>query len=312
MKTIRGIALLLVLAFVSIQAAETQSERELIRDNHFRNGFVLWETRPGKHVRYAELKGFDGETLPVWGLSQWSSRFPLDAATALRTKALLICSNAAKTIMLSGPSELSLSINSALEYGPRARTMGEPWVHLLVEQEFDPPAQLSETAAARLHVEARLLKSDNRHRGDYSPNIHAAQFQIFFTVQNRNRQSTGFGDLLWFGIPIYDNRERFPKAFQAKDFGGTAKFIFTPGAKAFTTQSAHDGQWIVIDKDLLPLMREALETAWSRGFLPDSKKIADYAIGGMNMGWELPGTFDVEMQVRKLSLKVKAAPASSK
>jgi hypothetical protein len=152
-------------------------------------------------------------------------------------------------------------------------------------------------------VEARLTRSRNLHQGDYSPDTHAAQFQIFFTVQNRNRRSPGFGDLVWFGVPIYDNRDRFPKAFKARDFGGTAKFIFTPDGKTFTSQSAHDGAWVVIDKDLLPLMRDALATAWKRGFLKGSSDLSDYSIGGMNMGWELPGTFDVEMDIRRLSLR---------
>ena len=173
-----------------------------------------------------------------------------------------------------------------------------------MEQEFEEPPRLSELKSATLHIEARLVRSLKLHEGDYSPGVHAAQFQIFFTVQNHNRNSPGYGDLVWFGVPIYDNRERFPKAFKAQDFGGTAKFIFTPEANAFTRQSAHDGEWIVIEKDLLPFLREALETAWSRGFLKNSKVLSDYCIGGMNMGWELPGSFDVEMQVRGLSLKV--------
>jgi hypothetical protein len=183
---------------------------------------------------------------------------------------------------------------------------------LLVEQEFASPAALSQLTTATLHIEARLLRSRTLHQGDYSPDVHAAQFQIFFTVQNRNKQSKGYGDLLWFGIPIYDNRDRFPKEFKAQDFGGTAKFIFTPSGKTFTTNSSHDGDWVVIDKDLLPLVREALETAWSRGFLKESKAIEDYYIGGMNMGWELPGTFDAEMRVRNLSLKVKAVTEATK
>ena len=110
--------------------------------------------------------------------------------------------------------------------------------------------------------------------------------------------------MLWFGVLIYDNRDRFPKAFKEQDFGGTAKFIFSPIGRTFTSKSAHDGKWMTIDKDLLPLMREALDTAWSRGFLKDSKQLSDYSIAAMNMGWELPGTFDVAMQIRHLSLTV--------
>jgi len=61
---------------------------------------------------------------------------------------------------------------------------------------------------------------------------------------------------------------------------------------------------VTIDTDLLGLMREAVEAAWARGFLSSSKQPGDYAIGGLNMGWELPGTFDVELEIRNLSLKL--------
>ncbi|MDB6028308.1 MAG: hypothetical protein JWM68_4531 [Verrucomicrobiales bacterium] len=284
------------------------AERELILDTHFANGFTLWEPKPGQHVRYGELKGREPKAKAVWGLSQWSSKFPLDPATLTVRDGVAVCSNSAKGITLgptkTGKADFSMAVNTGPEYGEHARKAGDPWVHLLVEQEFNPPAPLSNTASATLHIETRLLHARDLHKGDYSPEVHAAQFQLFFTVQNRNQQSSGHGDLLWFGVPIYDNRDRFTKAFKAQDFGGTKKFIFMPEGKTFTPKSAHDGKWIVIDKDLLPLMREALETAWAQGFLTQSKRIGDYYIGGMNMGWELPGTFDVEMQVRNLSLKL--------
>ena len=127
-----------------------------------------------------------------------------------------------------------------------------------------------------------------------------------FRWQNLNRQSPGYGRYLWFGIPIYDDRSRVPAAFKAQDFGGTSMFIFTPAGDVYTSQSAHDREWVTIDKDLLPLIREGLETAWKRGFLKESQSWADYRIAGMNLGWELPGTFDVELQIRNLSLKVKS------
>jgi len=301
------ISLATILALASTRAGE---ERELIRDNHFQRGLILWKAEPGKHVRYGELPGVDSGASPVWGLAQWSSKFPL-AQTNLIGNAggALVYSNAAKTVTLGAPgttsADIALAANAGVEYGSRARQSAkEPWVHLLVEQKFDSPAPLRDMTAAKLQVEARLLLSRLVHEEDHTPNLHAAQFQISFTVQNRNRQSPGFGDLLWFGVPIYDNRHRFIPEFKAQDFGGTAKFIFTPAGKAFTSASAHDGEWVVIEKDLLPLMREALETAWARGFLKNSTNRADYHLGGMNMGWELPGIFDVEMQVRNLSLKI--------
>jgi hypothetical protein len=215
----------------------------------------------------------------------------------------LVLSNAAKSITLqSRGADLVLAANSAVEYGLASRKAGESWVHLLVEQEFGRSPFLNTLSGAQFHFEGRLRRSTSLHRDDYDPGVHAAQFQVFFTLQKRNRQSAGYGDFLWFGIPIYDNRHAHPPEFKSKDFGGTGKFIFTPTATNFTRASAHGGDWIVIDRDLLPLMRQGLETAWEKGFLSGSKSMADYAIGGMNMGWELPGMFDVALETRDLSL----------
>ena len=308
MRGMLWVLLGLLLGPARLIAAEPLPGIELIQDNRFQRGFVLWSPQTGRHVGYGELKGASPDAKPTWGVAQWSSKFPLDPALARVSKGAMVCSNAAKTIAVrTRAGELTLAVNSREEYGPRARTPAEPWVHLLAEQEFGESASLAKLHAAKLHVEARLLRARNRHADDYSPDRHAAQFQIFFTVQNANRQSPGYGDLLWFGVPIYDNRDRFPKAFKAQDFGGTAKFIFTPAGDTYTAASAHDEKWITLEKDLLPLLREALTTAWARGFLKDSKELADYRLGGMNLGWECPGSFDVEMQLRNLSLKLVAA-----
>ena len=299
------LTLLLVAARCAVGAQ--YAERELIGDNQFRRGFTLFETKPGQHIRYGEVDGFQKHSKPVWSLLQWSSKFPLDLSALRKTDSTITCSNVAKTVTIFRTSrnsaDLSLSVNSMPEYGEHARKAGEPWVHLLVEQTFDRPPALTNLCAARLHVEARLLRSTNLHRSNYSPETHAAQFQIFFIVQNRDRQSRSYGDMVWFGVPIYDNRRRFPGSFKAQDFGGTEKFIFTPAGETFTTNSAHGGRWIVIEKDLLPLMQEAVNAAFAAD-LVKSKDLGEYRISGMNMGWELPGTFDVEMQIQKLSLKV--------
>jgi hypothetical protein len=292
-------------------AASVGSGREVIRDPHFQRGFTALDPKPGKRVSYGVLPGHVRGEKPVWDLAQWSSKHPLqlEPPQPLASRALRY-SNSAKAVTLGQPdtddADLSLRVNASVEYGRRARRDGEPWVHLLLQQDIENPPALADLSAAQLHVEARLKSSKRIDAADYSPSRHAAQFQIFFSVQNLNRQSPGYGQYLWFGIPIYDDRDRFPKAHKAQDAGGTSMFIFTSAGDVFTKQSAHDRQWLVIDKDLLPLMREGLETAWQRGFLKDSRLLADYRIAGMNLGWELPGIFDVELQVRNISLKVTA------
>ncbi len=252
------------------------------------------------------------ETGPVWDLCQWSSRWPLAASPQLPSaQGAIAYSNSAKSVVIaragSDAADLILGVKASAEYGARARRAGEPWVHLLLQQEIENPPALADLQSARFHMEARLLSASKTETPDYTPDLHAAQFQVFFSVQNLNRRSPGYGQYLWFGVPIYDDRHRVAPSHKAQDTGGTRMFIFTPSGSVFTSLSAHDRQWIVIDKELLPLMREGLETAWANGFLKDSQSLADYRIAGMNLGWELPGSFDVEMQTRNLSLK--ATPA---
>jgi len=295
-------------------AGTNVAEHELIRDPHFRGGFLLLNPKPGQRVINGELAGGEPSFKPVWDLAQWSSKFPLAAAPAQRqTNGALCFTNAAKQVVVGelggDKADLVLGVNASVEYGNRARQEGEPWVHLLVQQEIGEPPSLAELGAAQFHVAARLLRSRAVKTPDYSPGLHAAQFQVFFTVQNRNRQSPGFGRLLWFGIPLYDDRHRIPVGHKSKDTAGSEMFIFTPAGVTFTTASAHDGGWLTVDKDILPLMREALETAWARGFLTESRAVGDYRITSLNLGWEVPGIFDVEMQVRDLGLKVRFNPS---
>ncbi len=289
----------------SLQAAEV----EIIRDPHFQHGFILLAAEPGKRVPYGSLEGLAGDAQPVWDMAQWSSKFPLAVGSPERlADGAIRYANTAKSVVVATPgspdADICLAVNASVEYGTRARKSGEPWVHLLLQQDIENPPALTEIDAAKFHIEARLVDANKVETPDYSPGLHAAQFQVFFSVQNRNRQSAGYGKYLWFGIPLYDDRHEFPLAHKTKDTGGTNMFIFTPSGETYASQSAHGKEWMTVDKDLLPLMREGLELAWTRGFLTESQSLADYRIAGMNMGWEVPGIFDVRLQVRNLSLKV--------
>jgi hypothetical protein len=292
------------------RTARTAATRELIRDPHFRSGFHLIDPKPDQRVVYGRLAGTAGESEPAWELDQWSSRFPLAAEPpAIPKLGVRRWTNTGKTVTCgeagTAEADLSLAVNASVEYGLRARKSGEPWVHLLVEQKCTEAPSLATLSSARLRLQAGLLRSDFRRTNDYSPGLHAAQFQMFLMLQNRSRESPGFGKLVWFGIPLYDDRSRFPKEHKAQDTGGTAMFIFTPGGEVFADRSAHDRDWIRVDKELRPLFLEALETAWRCGFLQESRDLSDYRVTGMNLGWEVPGLFDVEMQVRDLSLEVR-------
>jgi len=292
-----------------VGSAGSGPARELIRDPRFRCGFRLIEPKPGRRVAYGRLPGAVEGAEPAWDLDQWSSRFPLaPGPPAVPGPGVRRWANAAKAVTTgeagTAEADLALGVDARVEYGGRARAGDEPWVHLLVEQAFADPPALASLGSARLRLAARLIRSEMTRTGDYSPGLHAAQFQMFLTLQNRNRASPGFGRLLWFGIPLYDDRARFPPEHKAQDTGGTGMFIFTPRGETFTDRSAHDRQWINVDAELRPLFHQALEAAWAHGFLRESREPVDYFVTTTNIGWEVPGLFDVEMQVRGLSLEV--------
>ena len=283
--------------------------RELVRDPRFTRGFHLLDPTPGRRVVDGRLAPTGREIEPVWDLAQWSSRFPLGPGPAAESEhGAARWANAAKTVTLGGDgtnrADLSLAVHASREYAAGARKSGEPWVHLLVQQNFTNPPSRDEIATARLRLEVRLVKSRLHRTPDYTPELHAAQYQMFLTLQNSNRRSQGFGRFVWFGIPLYDDRARIPPEHKQRDTAGSDMFIYTPAGDLFSPRSAHDGEWIQVDCDLRPLLIEALETAWRRGFLDESRDLADYRLTGMNLGWEVPGVFDVEMGVRGLSLVV--------
>ncbi len=278
-------------------------ERQLIVDPQFQLGCKLLSPVPGKVVvvETFQLPGAVAE--PVWSMAQWHSKYTL-AGTALETLGpnVFRLANEGKSVTWLPGGGLILEVDGSHEYGNRARQQGEQWPHFLLSQRFQHAPTLTSIERADFTIEVRLLKAVLHRTDDYTPNLHAAQFQVFFNLQNLNRQSAGYGDYLYFGIPLYDSRSRIPHAFMAPD--QASKFIFTPAGDTYTQRSLHDGEWVRVEKDLYPLFRQALQTAWDKGFLKDSHDVADYCISAMNFGWEVPGILDVSVQTRDLGLNL--------
>jgi len=276
--------------------------RDLVRDPKFQRGFKVYAPKPGKKVLAGLLQWDASAGEPVWDLAQWSSKHTLAGAKAVRLPdGSVRFANQAKAVTVAPDGRLTLALNASEEYGGRARRKGERWPHLLVAQRFRDPPSVADLDRLVVHVEARLARSVLHKTPDYPPRRHAAQFQIFLSVQNLNRRSKGYGDFLYFGIPLYDSRWRETKPFQQPD--AYSKFIYTPPARAYMSESLHDGGWVSVHRNVLPLILQGLNTAWGRGFLQDSKDLADYRVAAMNMGWEVPGILDAEIEVKGLSIK---------
>lgn len=279
----------------------------LFLDTHFRRGFLLSypDSKEGAAAE-AVLNLGDSNNKPVWRLCQWGTKYTLAKARCIHhANDDFSYGNEAKRILIgaegSDNRDLILEIRGSTEYGNQARKYGESWPHLLVEQQAIKVYPLDKLAGLDFTLKIKLLYSEHKMiKETYDPTLHAAQFQIFLVVKNINRQSKDYENYYWFGVPFYDSRYDIPPSYKAKDTGkadATGKFIYTIAGEQVNTERLKPNEWAEINTDLLPYIKAGLKEAIERGYLKSSNP-GDYAVAGMNMGWELPGTLDASIQIR--------------
>ncbi len=286
--------------------------QELISDTHFQNGFQV--LAPEHPPTVQGIVQFDSTKTPIWTCGQWGSKSSLiDIEPTVMANGWHNWENSEKKIYM-GPDDaeeydIIFGVNSYNEYDGNYRQLGESWPHLLVEQRLSPPSNagpgcpaMDELTKLDFHVEAKLENDSTIIQTGYDSNIHAGQFLIYFTVQNLNPTSPGYGaQYVWLGVQIYDDRnEHIPEYINHDD--GTQSLIYSLAYDSVASKSTHSNEWVDFTVDLYPYAIKALEEAWQRGYLSASQDLADYKLGGMNMGWELPGMNIGEMKIRNLSL----------
>ena len=294
---------------------------ELITDRRFARGFNAQHPVSGAVVGTMS-PGF-ASGAPAWQLGQWGSATSLSDATQTTLASGAVRWEDRYGALIIGPAgaaeaDLTFRVDAVEEYGGvyRAADATRTWPHLLGEQRLSPPGAegpgcppLTELDQLIFSADARLLYDRQNRRAGYDPSRHAAQYLIYFTIQNlRDPAAPGYGDYLWFGLTLYDDRTAAPGLAVSGD-DATGKLIYNIGLTPLTAGSLTDNEWHSLRADLLPHIRLALEEAWRRGYLPDSHDLADYRIGGMNLGWEIPGLNTAELQLRDLSLTYTSAAA---
>ena len=286
---------------------------QLIADRHFQDGMKILAPVGGAVEGELQCKKPHGEIW--WSVAQWGSRESISGAVPIglgsgSTQWTNQCKSVVAGPLGSSDGDLVLSLDSVAEYGGAYWQAGDSWPHLLVQQGISGPGawfkacgpSIADLHELILDVELRLNHIESVYGPGYNPGVHAAQFLLYFTVQNLNPSSSGYGDLLWFGLSFYDDRHPLPGLHVAGD-KGTGKLIYNIGASPYWSTGMQTGVWKRATVDLLPDIEDALQEAWSRGYLTGSSDVADYKIGGMNMGWEVPGLSDVSMQIRNFGLQ---------
>ncbi len=310
-------SLLLVMVLLpTVQAGQGTDAQALFADMGFERGLFLSYPDSSKGRSVEAVLNFGAvNNVPAWRLCQWGTKHTLATAHCIRDEdGSLMYVNAGKSVVVgraNAPSRgLTLGISGQAEYGAMPRKYGESWPHLLVEQDAVTLCPLDELERIQLQISLRLLYCTNHMaEGQCDPGLHAAQFQLFFIVKSIGPASKDHGGYYWFGVPFFDSRHDVPPAYMAKDAGkddATGKFIYTVDGKAVGVTALKPGQWLTLQTDLLPHIRSGLQEAVKRGYLKDPDP-HNYAVANMNLGWEIPGTFDAAIQVRDLSITAAAA-----
>ncbi len=298
-----------------------------------RQSWVLWLSRERRNSLFADLqfqRGFKlkypsaaygrqteavldlgkADNQPVWRLAQWGTKYSLAKAKCQKQpNGDLIYENEGKKVLVGGARsanrDLILEVRGKAEYGDTPRKQGESWPHLLVEQDAIHKCPLSQLAELNFHVLLKLLHfEDHISKKKFDPGLHAAQFQMFFVVRNLDTKSKDYNNYFWFGVPFFDSRYDIPKSHQARDVGkddATGKFIYSIDGREVNTLPLKTKQWITFQKDLLPYIKQGLQETGRRGYCTDTDP-AHYAVVNMNLGWEIPGTYNAAIQVRDLQI----------
>lgn len=196
------------------------------------------------------------------------------------------------------------------------RTGSEPWFHLLIEQSFrTADSKVSELAKVQLSLSNRLTMFKDNMGSAFNPNAHAAQFLMYLMVSNRDSSSSDYNRYIWFGIPLFDNRYEWLDSSAMLD-QGTMSLMVGVGTRVLYEENgknncwkngkinaSSNAEWSSFSIDLLPKIKSALETAHYKGYLTNTT-VDQLYITGMNMGWEIPGSYDATMEVKDFSIMV--------
>jgi len=299
---------LLVIVLLNAPAA---GGGELFRDLALRHGFDLSavSARATPLSLGPVLQG-SGAAPPAWRLAQWGTEFDLAGAPVREEDGRRSLANAGKEVVihpggLSGAG-VTLTVLGGAEYGGKLRAKGAPWPHLLVEQSFPEALRLAQFERLDFTLDFRVDRCEVASAEPLDPSLHTGQVTAFFSISNANPDSADFGDMIWFGLPVFDARHEFPQGHQAVDGNkeeatGTGKFICTLPGERFYSAPTGDGNWHELRADLVPLVKEALAASQARGFLAETR-FADLRPSSFNLGWEVTGPYDCTITLKNLGL----------
>ena len=317
---------LLLLLICGCATTKYLPDRNLVEDPKFENWFNIrglgGDVDDGQNQAVFPSSERIGQ--PLWSIAQWGSKYNFADPKVTEKKQLSKHSfqlrNKSKRFTVdSQKGEIEMGLFASACYN-KPRVKGEYWPHLLISTQFtgvrNPSGfcKVENIETLKLNLSCKLLSFNDNHPNP-DPDLHAAQFLLHIYIQNLTKDDDGYGDMLWFGIPIFDNRHEVSEEHFSQDSGkpdASGKFIFTMAHKAVRSEATtffkngivaagKESPLISTEVELIPWIHYAFQLARKNGFLKTTS-FRDLHISGMNLGWEMPGTYDGVMRVSDLSL----------
>lgn len=299
--------------------------KQIILDNKFKNGFSFspadgsrmddaW-IPDNRWSRSVDLTYGNPDGKPLWLGAQHGDIYGLNDVYNKTTSNLPTYENGYYTFTDTS-KELSvnpdtgalyLELNTSKEY-TRPRKSGEQWCHILIEQGFAEAVHVSETESITLTADLEMKKLIN-HMSDseYDVNTHTIQYLMYLVI--KSEAALDAGDFFWFGIPFYDYRYRetgSPETglIDAGGAGATSKFIYWMPGIELLPNGLPLNQKQQINVDLKTYIGDALVMASTKFGKFTHSTIDDLTFQSMNLGFEIPGTFDCGIELSNFGLYV--------
>ncbi len=252
-------------------------------------------------------------TGPLWSLAQHSSAYSLvdpKYRTPKLTDGTYVYSDPATTFSVNpAKGMVTLAIDGAKEYstdddgdGVRdgvnllPRKGYENWVHLLMTSTLYPKVTFGELEKLEFEIDMTLNKCVNvleeRGQGElFNEGAHAAQITMYFMVYSNSVADQG--RYFWFGVSMFDSRYDF-MAPSAMFDEGTNSMMIGSGTEVILSEPVRAGKTYRIRYDMIEDMKKGLETCHEKGILTNTT-VDDLYLCDFNLGWELPGIYDVSV-----------------
>lgn len=299
---------------------EGEKTFSVLQDPTFQNGFKalgLNSADGGANGRVI-FNPLNSNGRQYWNLAAWGSRYAFGDSQYTTFKDLgngvFKYVNPTKEFTIDTKNTVLTFTGITSKCYDTHRTGSEPWLHLLIEQSFrSADTKVTELESVQLTLANRLTMFKDNMGDAFNPNAHAAQFLMYLSVKNNDPTSPDYNKYIWFGIPFFDNRSEWMEKSSMFD-RGTQSLMVGIGTRVLYEKNGKNNcwkngkinagpnvEWSEFSIDLLPLIYEAIDTAHRDGYLLNTN-MEQLVIAGMNLGWEIPGSYDATMEIKNFSL----------